>query len=72
VRAVWETESLSLAGKLEYYIKKKLTREKKRLLIEDENAFFSLMSEEILQYSYKRIENITLKSCLDEEKGEKN
>ncbi len=72
VRAVWETENLSLAGKLEYYIKKKLTREEKKLLIENEEAFSSLISEEILQYPYKRIANVTLKSCLDEEKGEKN
>ena len=72
VLAVWETESLSTAGKLEYYIKKKLTREKKKLLIEDERAFTSLVSDEIAEHSYKRIYGITLNSCIEEEKQEKN
>ena len=72
VLAVWETESLSTAGKLEYYIKKKLTREKKKRLIEDEEAFYSLVSKEISEHSYKRVHGITLKTCLEEEKQEKN
>lgn len=64
--AVWEASSYSCAGKLEYYIKKKLTHSKKRLLIEENDAFKDLIPQELQEFSYKRIENITLESCLDE------
>ena len=64
--AVWEASSLSEAGKLEYYIKKKLTHAKKKRLIECSDAFESLISEELRDFSYKRLENITLERCLAE------
>ena len=64
--AVWETSSLSDAGKLEYYIKKNLTHAEKKQLIENKDAFNCLISQKLQEISYKRVENITLESCLAE------
>ena len=64
--AVWEAPSYACAGKLEYYIKKKLTHSKKKLLVEENDAFKDLIPRELQELSYKRIENFTLENCLNE------
>jgi putative endonuclease len=66
ISAVWEAESLSSAGKLEYYIKKKLTHAQKELLTKSEEAFSSLIVGKITENTYKRIYNITLFDCISE------
>ena len=52
--------------KKEYYIKKKLRHTEKKQLIENKDAFKCLISQKLQEISYKRIENITLESCLAE------
>ncbi len=64
--AVWEAPTYSCAARLEYYIKKKLTHLEKMRLIEEKSAFDSLIPQELQQFSYKRIENITLDACIKE------
>jgi putative endonuclease len=68
--ALWQTEEYRVAAKLEYAIKKRLTRsEKFDLCAEPERVhdFF----EELAEFEFVPIRNITLKDLLcDEEKGE--
>ena len=62
--AVWETETLSKAGKLEYYIKKKLTHKLKERLVNEEESFNLLIPAEISELKFYRIRDVSLKDCL--------
>ena len=63
--AVWEAENLSTAGKLEYYIKKRLTHNEKKMLIEKNDLFSQIIKDENLGFSYTRISDISLDSCIN-------
>lgn len=52
VSAIWQAPSLSAAGKLEYYIKKKLTHAKKQSLVEDPELLCEFISSELLSLGF--------------------
>ena len=54
LEAVWESENKSLASKLEYHIKKSLTKKEKEALIQDSNLLEKFLGNKIEVQNYKR------------------
>ena len=55
LEAVWESENKSLASKLEFHIKKSLTKREKEELIKDSNLLNKFLGDKIESINYKRI-----------------
>lgn len=55
LEAVWESESKSLASKLEFHIKKSLNKREKEELIKDSNLLNKFLGNKIESINYKRI-----------------
>ncbi len=55
LEAVWESENKSLASKLEFHIKKSLTKREKEELIKDSNLLNKYLGNKIESIKYKRI-----------------
>ena len=64
--ALWQTDDYKVAAKLEYAIKKKLTRQQKLSLIanpEDVGQVF----EHLAQYSFVPVKDVSLSQLVDSE-----
>lgn len=55
LEAVWESKNKSLASKLEYHIKKSLTKKEKEDLINDSNLLEKFLGNKVEANNYKRI-----------------
>ena len=55
LEAVWESENKSLASKLEFHIKKNLTKQEKENLINDSSLLDKLLGNKIESENYKCI-----------------
>lgn len=55
LEAVWESENRALASKLEFHIKKNLTKQEKEDLINDFNLLEKLLGNKIEAENYKSI-----------------
>lgn len=55
LEAVWESENKSMASKLEFNIKKGLTKKEKEELIKDSNLLDKFLGNKIEAQNYKRI-----------------
>lgn len=55
LEAVWESENRVFASKLEYHIKKNLTKKEKEALIKDSSLLEKLLGNKIEVKNYKRI-----------------
>ena len=55
LEAVWESENRILASKLEFHIKKSLTKREKEELIKDSNLLNKFLGNKIESINYKRI-----------------
>lgn len=55
LEAVWESENKSLASKLEFHIKKSLTKREKEELINDSKLLEKFLGKKIEAINYKRI-----------------
>ena len=55
LEAVWESENKSLASKLEFHIKKGLTKKEKEELIKDSDLLSKFLGNKIEADNYKRI-----------------
>ena len=55
LEAVWESEDRVFASKLEYHIKKSLTKKEKEALIQDSTLLEKLLGNKIEVQNYKRI-----------------
>ena len=55
LEAVWGSENRVLASKLEYHIKKSLTKKEKEALIQDSNLLEKFLGNKIEVQNYKRI-----------------
>ncbi len=62
LEAVWETDNRKNASKLEYGIKKKLTKKEKELLIQDLFSINKFMGEDSILYCRKKLESIWTKN----------
>ena len=58
LEAVWESENKSMASKLEFHIKKGLTKKEKEELIKDSNLLDKFLGNKIEAQCYKRINDI--------------
>ena len=56
LEAVWESENRVLASKLEFHIKKNLTKNEKENLIKDFNLLEKLLGDKIESQNYRYIE----------------
>lgn len=56
LEAVWESENRILASKLEFHIKKSLTKKEKEELIKNSNLLDGLLGDKIEAINYKRID----------------
>lgn len=56
MEVAWQTEDRISASKLEYHIKKGLTKAQKEKLIKDNNLFENFLGEKIECKKYKRVE----------------
>lgn len=55
LEAVWESENKSFASKLEYHIKKSLTKREKEELIKNSSLLENFLGKKIEAINYKRI-----------------
>ena len=55
LECVWESENRILASKLEFHIKKSLTKREKEELIKDSNLLNKFLGNKIESINYKRI-----------------
>lgn len=55
LEAVWESENKSLASKLEFHIKKGLTKKEKEELIKDSELLDKFLGDKIEASNYKRV-----------------
>ena len=63
--ALWETEEYNVAAKLEYAIKKKLSRSKKFELCASPEKLHDFF-EELCEYEFKHLGDVTLDSLLQQ------
>ena len=56
LEAVWESENRILAAKLEFHIKKSLTKKEKEELIKNSNLLDKFLGNKIEAINYKRID----------------
>lgn len=62
--ALWYHEDYRGAARLEYAIKKKLTRAEKLRLIENPNLLNDLLPD-LAEYGFEYMSNVSLQNCLD-------
>ena len=64
LRALWYCDDYKVAAKLEYAIKKRLSRQEKLCLIENPSVLNELLLD-FEEYEFQYVEGVTLEMCLE-------